>query len=85
MQPIDRFTLKRLPTSSDDDPVRSRLMEGGVERAVVEGAWLEGQFALGDGRFLLLTTNAIPFEETVNLVLLNEPFALLDRYHIAQP
>lgn len=38
MQPIDRFTLKRLPTSSDDDPVRSRLMEGGVERAVVEGA-----------------------------------------------
>lgn len=77
--------LERLPTSSDDDPARSRLMEGGVERAVVEGAWLEEQLSLGDGRLPLLTTNAIPFEETANLVLLDERFALLDRYHIVQP
>lgn len=85
MQPIDRFTLERIPISSDDDPVCSRLVEGGVERAVVEGAWLEGQFALGGGRVLLLTTNDVPFEETANLVLLDERFALLDAYHIAQP
>ena len=82
MQPIDRFTLDPLPRPSDDEPLRSRLMEGDVERAVVEGIWLEGQFALNGGRLLLLTSYGTPWEGSVHLVVLGEGFALLDHYVI---
>ncbi len=82
MQPIDRFTLERLPTSSEDEPLRSRLLEGGLERTVVEGIWLEGQFALGDGRVLLLTSYGTPWQGSVHLIVMGEGFELLDHYVI---
>lgn len=82
MQPIDRFTLERIPPSSEDEPLRSRLLEGGVERAVVEGIWLEGQFALVGGRLLLLTSYGTPWQGSVHLIVLGEGFAPLDHYVI---
>lgn len=82
MKPIDRFTLDRIPASSDDEPLRARLLEGGVERAVVEGIWLEGQFTLSNGRVLLLTSYGTPWQGSVHLIVLSEAFVLLDHYVI---
>lgn len=58
--------------------MRSRLPKDGIERAVVEGIWLEGQFALGDGRLLLLTSCDTPWQGSVHLIVLGEEFVLLD-------
>ena len=46
---------------------------------------LEGQFDLGDGRSLLVTSDDVPFEETVHLIVLDAAGRVADRYEVGAP
>jgi hypothetical protein len=50
----------------------------------LRGAYLEGQFEI-DGKYLLLLTDDIPYEETLSFCLLNSSLKIEDEAYISAP
>lgn len=85
MRLVDCMALSRLPLEKADQAPRSRLLMAGQETAaIIPGAVLEGAADTGDGWFLF-TTDDVPYEESLNICLLDRQFRQLDRVTLAWP
>jgi hypothetical protein len=77
MKPVDIWSLKR--TDDDEDGARSLLYRDGVPTGtIVPGCVLEAQFSAASSTCLFITHD-IPYEERLDIVLLTEPAAIIDR------
>lgn len=76
-----RFTLR---ASSGDAPTRTLLHEGRPV-AEIKGVDLVAHFAVEDIGWLLITDFDCPFEETVQVHLLDREFQPLDRFEFDEP
>jgi hypothetical protein len=85
MRPIAHFALQVVTPVAADAPPHSRLLVDGqpVETTLL-GACLDAQFVL-DGRYLLIMTDDIPYEETMRVYLLNSAFDVVDRLELGAP
>jgi len=77
--------LTLLPFRSADGAARSQLVvNGSATGLVVPGCCLEAQLAVGDRR-LMFITNDIPFEERLEVCLVDAMPALVDRLALSWP
>jgi hypothetical protein len=76
MTPTSLFSLQ--PLTKRSEPALSRLLVEGASRGpIVPGRWMEAQLA-GDGFFLLFITHDCPYEEQLDICLIDTGFAMLD-------
>jgi hypothetical protein len=77
MRPISTYSLTPLPTR--DGEARSTLRRDGIAtELIVPGCVLEAQYAGPDGTFLFVTHD-IPYEETLEILLLTAADTISDR------
>jgi|SRR5579875_344617 len=79
MEKTSSFQVKR----EGEDTTRGVLFFQGAFAGQVEGSVLEGQYRCGN-RYLLLTTDDIPYEETLHIFLLDEELRPLDKVSLRQ-
>ena len=82
MKPVD-VRAHRIPSTGADDVPRLALAVPKGADVTVDGAMLEGAFETAAGT-LLITTDDVPFEETVHLVLLADG-TVRDQWDIGAP
>ena len=84
MRPSHSFALKPV-SDSETEPPRSELFsDGRTTGLIVPGVILEAQFTCGEWH-LLFTTENIPFEEALHIVLLDQRFRRLDDVELSHP
>lgn len=85
MRIADEMTLRRLADTSDDAVPRCEiLLNGAPSGREVSGALLEAAVATA-GRFLLFTTDDVPFEDMLGLHLLDADLRPLDSAQLGGP
>src|SRR5690606_40531841 len=81
----DRITIERLPRSHEDEPPKSQILVDGVPTGKhVAGAVLEGAVQWNSFR-VLFTTDDVPFEDQLTIVLLDRDLQELDSARIGGP
>ncbi|MFO7177226.1 MAG: hypothetical protein DIU78_000880 [Pseudomonadota bacterium] len=81
----DRITIERLQQTNEDEPPRSQILVDGVPTGkLVAGAVLEGAVQWGSFR-VLFTTDDVPFEDQLTIVLLDRDLRELDSARIGAP
>lgn len=82
---VDKATLTRIPGTADNQSPRSRVRIAGTRiDSPVNGAVLESCIRQGN-HYLILTTDDCPFEETLNILLLDEANKPLDSATLSWP
>jgi hypothetical protein len=82
MRLAGELSLRSLAAASDTAPPRSEILLDGASTGIeIEAAVLEAAVAL-PGRFLLFTTDDLPFEEMLGIHLFDAELELLDRASI---
>jgi len=82
MERTDRLSLADM--RERDGERWSAVLDGaGAASGLIPGAILEAQFQAADGAFLVFTTQDVPFEEQLDLVLLDRELRVLDRATLA--
>jgi hypothetical protein len=81
---VDELSLRAVSTGEDESP-RSQIVRGGEPTgASVPGAVLEAVVACGD-RYLLFTTDDIPYEDSLHIVLVDASLRTLDAATLGSP
>jgi hypothetical protein len=78
------FSLTRVPVGQNETPRAELLFNGSPTGVTIPGIVLEAQYRSGDSH-LLLTTEDVPFEDALHLLLLDERLVLLDHVELAHP
>ncbi|MCP5419651.1 MAG: hypothetical protein H6970_04665 [Gammaproteobacteria bacterium] len=81
MQILDDFSLRRIPSQS---PLSELLWEKHPLGIQLDGVTLAHQFRVPAG-YLLLLTDDCPYEEELNIYLLDEAYRLLDALELGAP
>jgi hypothetical protein len=83
VQPCQSFALKASPDKTGSP--QSELLEDGTATITrVPGIILEAQYKCGD-RYLLFTTENIPYEEALHILLLDQRLRRLDDVELSHP
>jgi hypothetical protein len=83
--PVDGFTIAPERRLGDDAAPSSRLFHHGRDTGRrLAGAILEASLRV-EGGWLFFLTHDVPFEETLEIYLLDAGYALLDRAGVAMP
>jgi hypothetical protein len=83
MKAIDSYSLR--PAKRDGEELRSHLLRRGLDTGtLVPGAFLEAQLPLGEEHLLFLTHDC-PFEEQLDICLLDAGDRLVDRVSLMAP
>lgn len=72
----------------DDDGELPRMRVALREQplsALIPGAVLDAQASLSDGGHLLVTTDDVPYEETLHVVLLDADGRILEEHRVTRP
>lgn len=85
MQRIHAFAIHPLGALECGQGPRSQVSLGQRPGPSLEGAVLEAQFLLDDGRYLLLLSDDSPYEERIHVVLLDRDLSPLDTLEIGAP
>lgn len=83
MTPLSCFTLRAEPTQ--EEPLGALLHEGRDTGLRIRAARLEAQFQVQPGLSLLFFTDNTPYEEELQIMLLNPQLQLLDGLKLGQP
>ncbi|WP_052517874.1 hypothetical protein [Archangium violaceum] len=84
MTPLSCFTLRGEPATREG-PQGSLLHEGRETGLRIHAASLEAQFQLQPGFYLLFFTDNSPYEEALQIVLLDARLQFLDGLELGQP
>jgi hypothetical protein len=85
MTKADGFSVKACSPSAGDKPPTCQLFYKGHDTGTrLPGALLEASFRVGD-EWLLFLTDDIPFEESLEICLLDSKFQVADRATLAAP
>ena len=84
MTPLSSFTLRGEPATGEG-PQGTLLHEGRETGLRIHAASLEAQFQLQPGFSLLFFTDNSPYEEALQIVLLDSRLQFLDGLELAQP
>jgi len=82
MIPSQSFSLTPVPVGEDETPRADLLVDGLPTGVTVPGTVLEAQYRHGQS-YVLLTTENIPYEEALHVVLLDHQLAPLDHLELA--
>lgn len=83
MTPLSSFSLRGGP-ETQEGPAGLLLQEGRETGLYVQAASLEAQFHVPPGLFLLFFTDNSPYEEQLQILLLDSHFQLLDGLTLGQ-
>ena len=84
MTPVHSFSLAQLPAVEGEAARANLMLDGRPTGVSVPGIVLEAQYRCGEG-YLLLTTENVPYEEAVHVLLLGPQFSVLDHVELAHP
>ena len=84
MTPLSSFSLCGAPATREG-PVGALLHEGRETGLRIHAASLEAQFQVQPGLFLLFFTEDSPYEEQLQILLLDPRFQILDGLTLYQP
>lgn len=85
MKATTRFKLKPESATEANTFGNSRLMDGDRPGPVLDGAVIEAQFDMDDGRFLLLIGDDSPYEERLQVLLFGPALEQMDSLEIGAP
>ena len=83
MQPAESLALRALG-QKEDGPASELLVNDQSTGVVLPGVTLEAQYRFGD-RYLLFTTENVPYEEALHILLLDQGFRRLDHIELSHP
>jgi hypothetical protein len=84
LTPLSTFSLRGEP-ATQEGPVGALLHEGRETGLRIHAASLEAQFQVQPNLFLLFFTDDSPYEEELQILLLDTHFQLLDGLRLGQP
>jgi hypothetical protein len=84
LTPLTSFSLRGEP-ATQEGPVGALLHEGRETGLRIHAARLEAQFHVQPNLFLLFFTDDSPYEEELQILLLDTHFQLLDGLELGQP
>lgn len=70
--PIEASKLEKTPQ------IRLNLPDHETPALVLDGAILNNQYQMDDGRFLIFLTDDVPYEETLRIILLDQNLEAMD-------
>jgi len=82
IQAVSRFSVRPAP-DVDQERTSSLLRDGQPTGTVVPGCVLEAQYEIGS-RALLFVTHDIPYEETLEILLLDAAGGIVDRASLSR-
>ena len=82
--PSQSFSLTPARAGENETPRSNLLFDAALTGTTVPGVVLEGQYRFGD-LYLLLTTENIPYEEALHVLLLDQRFNVLDHLELSHP
>jgi hypothetical protein len=82
LTPLQSFFLAPVPVGENETPRSKVLLDGTPTSTTVPGVVLEAQYRYGEG-YLLLTTENIPYEEALHILLLDQHFRVLDHLELS--
>jgi len=82
LTPLRSFFLAPVPGGENVTPRSKLLFDGAATGTTVPGVVLEAQYGC-DPLYLLLTTENIPYEEALHILLLDQRFRVLDHLELS--
>ena len=82
--PSSSFSLTPARAGENETPRSNLLFDAALTGTTVPGVVLEAQYRFGD-LYLLLTTENIPYEEALHVLLLDQRFNVLDHVELSHP
>ena len=82
LTPLQSFFLAPVPVGEKETPRSKLLFDGTPTGTTVPGVVLDAQYRYGE-RYLLLTTENIPYEEALHILLLDQGFRVLDHLELS--